>query len=59
MHCVKIGLYARVSSEKQAQERTIESQVAAILALLSWLKKKRPIFGGLQPQAPRAGLKFF
>ncbi len=31
MKCVKIGLYARVSSEKQAQERTIESQVATIL----------------------------
>jgi DNA invertase Pin-like site-specific DNA recombinase len=28
---MKIGLYARVSSEKQAQERTIESQIAAIL----------------------------
>src|SRR3989337_1898045 len=31
MKCVKIGLYARVSSEKQAQERTIESQIATIL----------------------------
>jgi site-specific DNA recombinase len=31
MKSVKIGLYARVSSEKQAQERTIESQVATIL----------------------------
>ena len=31
MKCVKIGLYARVSSEKQAQERTIESQVDTIL----------------------------
>jgi site-specific DNA recombinase len=28
---MKIGLYARVSSEKQAQERTIESQVSTIL----------------------------
>ena len=27
---LRIGLYARVSSEKQAQERTIESQIAAI-----------------------------
>ena len=31
MKCVKIGLYARVLSEKQAQERTIESQIATIL----------------------------
>ena len=31
MKCVKIGLYARVSSEKQAQERTIESQISTIL----------------------------
>ena len=28
---MKIGLYARVSSEKQAQERTIESQISTIL----------------------------
>jgi site-specific DNA recombinase len=28
---VKIGLYARVSSDKQAQEKTIDSQIAAIL----------------------------
>jgi site-specific DNA recombinase len=31
MLAVKVGLYARVSSEKQAQEKTIESQIAAIL----------------------------
>ena len=31
MQVVKVGLYARVSSEKQAQERTIESQIAAIV----------------------------
>ena len=28
---VKIGLYARVSSDKQAQDKTIDSQVAAII----------------------------
>jgi len=28
---VRIGLYARVSSEKQAQEKTIESQIACII----------------------------
>jgi site-specific DNA recombinase len=28
---VKIGLYARVSSEKQAQEKTIESQISCII----------------------------
>ena len=31
MRTVKIGLYARVSSEKQVQEKTIESQVSFIL----------------------------
>jgi site-specific DNA recombinase len=31
MLAIKVGLYARVSSEKQAQEKTIESQVATIL----------------------------
>ncbi len=31
MKAVKIGLYARVSSEKQAQEKTIDSQISAIL----------------------------
>ena len=30
MKGMRIGLYARVSSEKQAQERTIESQISAI-----------------------------
>jgi hypothetical protein len=28
---LKIGLYARVSSEKQAQEKTINSQIASIV----------------------------
>jgi site-specific DNA recombinase len=28
---VKIGLYARVSSEKQAQEKTIDSQISSII----------------------------
>src|SRR5690348_13889756 len=28
---VKIGLYARVSSEKQAQEKTIDSQISCII----------------------------
>jgi site-specific DNA recombinase len=31
MKNIKIGLYSRVSSEKQAQEKTIESQISAIL----------------------------
>ncbi len=31
MKSIKIGIYARVSSEKQAQERTIESQISTIL----------------------------
>lgn len=31
MQLVKIGLYARVSSEKQAQEKTIDSQIDSIL----------------------------
>lgn len=36
---LKIGLYARVSSEKQAQEKTINSQIASICRVykLMWL----------------------
>ena len=30
MEGIRVGLYARVSSEKQAQERTIESQISAL-----------------------------
>jgi site-specific DNA recombinase len=37
---VKIGLYARVSSEKQAQEKTIESQIAGIIDYANTMKEK-------------------
>ena len=40
MQSVKIGLYARVSSEKQAQERTIESQIASIIVHSNNLDEK-------------------
>ena len=36
----KIGLYARVSSEKQAQEKTINSQIAAIVEYANSLQEK-------------------
>jgi site-specific DNA recombinase len=37
---VKIGLYARVSSENQAQEKTINSQIASILDYANSLEEK-------------------
>jgi len=37
---VKIGLYARVSSEKQAQEKTIDSQIANIIDYANTLGEK-------------------
>ena len=37
---VKIGLYARVSSVKQAQEKTIESQIANIIEHANSLGEK-------------------
>jgi site-specific DNA recombinase len=40
LRIVKIGLYARVSSTKQAQEKTIDSQVASIIEYASSLGEK-------------------
>ena len=37
---LKIGLYARVSSEKQAQEKTINSQIASIVEYTNSLEEK-------------------
>ena len=37
---VKIGLYARVSSEKQAQEKTIDSQIESIIDHANTLGEK-------------------
>ena len=36
----RIGLYARVSSEKQAQEKTINSQIASIVDYVNTLGEK-------------------
>lgn len=40
MKSVKIGIYARVSSEKQAQEGTIDSQIAAIINYVATKEEK-------------------
>lgn len=37
---LKIGLYARVSSEKQAQEKTINSQIASIVEYTKFFRRK-------------------
>ena len=37
---LKIGLYSRVSSEKQAQEKTINSQIASIVEYTNSLEEK-------------------
>lgn len=40
LNSFKIGLYARVSSEKQVQEKTIQSQIASIIDHASSLEEK-------------------
>ena len=50
MKSAKIGLYARVSSEAQAKEKTIESQISVIIDHAESLENKIALSKVLNPK---------